>query len=70
MERLNASLLSCLDGFGCMSILQNWLPGAVGEDVVLGHRRFRVIKLVSTVPKSCFDFSRARSLSSVYLTAR
>ena len=47
MDRVNASLISCLDGFGCMSIFQNWLPGALGEDVVLDHRRFRVIKLVS-----------------------
>ncbi len=52
MDRVNASLISCLDGFGCMSIFQNWLPGALGEDVVLDHRRFRVIKLVSVFP-SC-----------------
>ena len=52
MDRVNASLISCLDGFGCMSIFHHWLPGALGEDVVLDHRRFRVIKLVSVV-SSC-----------------
>ncbi|DBB02259.1 TPA: hypothetical protein ACH3X3_011281 [Trebouxia sp. C0006] len=46
MDRVNASLISCLDGFGCMSIFHHWLPGALGEDVVLDHRRFRVIKLL------------------------
>lgn len=46
MDRLNASLMSCLDGFGCINIIQQWLPGVVGEDVVIDQRRFRVIKLV------------------------
>ena len=46
MDRLSASLISCLDGFGCMGIFHNWLPGAVGEQVVLDGRRFAVLKLV------------------------
>lgn len=46
MNRLNASLMSCLDGFGCINIIQQWLPGVVGEDVVIDQRRFRVIRLV------------------------
>ena len=46
MDRLSSSLISCLDGFGCMNIFHTWLPGAVGEQVVLDGRRFAVLKLV------------------------
>ncbi len=56
MDRLNASLISCLDGFGCINIFQNWLPGAIGEDVVLNNRRFRVVKLVSSQKPACKVF--------------
>ena len=31
-----------------MGIIQQWLPGVVGEDVIIDQRRFRVIKLVSS----------------------
>lgn len=47
MQSLNASLLSCLDGLGCINIFNQFLPGALGEDVLIEGRRFRIIKLVS-----------------------
>ncbi len=67
MDRVNASLISCLDGFGCMSIFQNWLPGALGEDVVLDHRRFRVIKLVSVVSSCLRSLANLQSVSNFNL---
>lgn len=46
MQNLNASLISCLDGLGCISIFNQFLPGALGEDVFIDGRQFRILKLV------------------------
>lgn len=67
MDRLNASLISCLDGFGCMGIIQQWLPGVAGEDVIIDQRRFRVIKLVSST--NC-RIELESCLMSIFVLAR
>lgn len=47
MQSLNASLSSCLDGLGCISIFNQFLPGILDEDVMIEGRQFRIVRLVS-----------------------
>lgn len=46
-----------------MGIIQQWLPGAVGEEVVIDNRRFRVIKLVSPAYSSVLAAFKSHLIS-------